>query len=727
MPYSVAILGASLCEGSSLITTPILFIFSFLLSGSVGLIGSAFISAFTLCIITALYRKFNSHSKYETCIYVAVSLLGFVFLGDTKSQIDMEKRLLCTILTTALCLFCITAGHAINKKGLRHKFGFEETASLALLVCLLGIGVCNLFSPVFWKGVSVLILLLVCYLYRTGTATIVSAVLGISLAVYYNNLSLVAVYVLWAVCAESLMPLSRYLSAISILVADYAIQVIFKVYSLYALSEFISIVCGILFFCLIPTKPLKALKERLYSFREKQLVRQTINRNRIMLAGRLYDLSSVFSEMANAFNLFNHNELSETVVKSTIQKQIITSVCDSCQSKPRCLKSIKKIEQGIFKMLDIGFAKGKLSLIDLPREVGDVCLHPNNIIFNVNKLISDYRTYALERSNVENGRSLIASEALGVAEILRGLALESGATLKYQSRLERALSDALFKEGITVTELLIYGEENNLSVSVIITMNEFSMDAVSRIISKTLGVNMSICERSEVSTGKCYLLFKQSAPFDAVFGISQQVKDGSMQSGDTHSVTRIAGDKFLVALSDGMGSGEKARNVSSASLSLIESFYKAGLNSPLILNTVNRLLSINTEDNFTALDVSIIDLKDCSADFIKYGSPYGFIVGDNGVKIVEGCSLPLGIIEELKPSVCHTQLNPGDMIVLITDGVSDAFGSSGEVIDFLRTIPAKNPQTLSDELLSHAINLNGGQRKDDMTVLAVRVFGKKSA
>ena len=107
-----------------------------------------------------------------------------------------------------------------------------------------------------------------------------------------------------------------------------------------------------------------------------------------------------------------------------------------------------------------------------------------------------------------------------------------------------------------------------------------------------------------------------------------------------------------------MGSGLDAENVSSTSLSLIESFYKAGLSSPLILCTVNKLLSINTEDSFTALDLSVIDLKTLNADFIKYGSPYGFIVNDEGIKIVEGNSLPLGIIDELKPSVCTAPL-PG--------------------------------------------------------------------
>ena len=99
-------------------------------------------------------------------------------------------------------------------------------------------------------------------------------------------------------------------------------------------------------------------------------------------------------------------------------------------------------------------------------------------------------------------------------------------------------------------------------------------------------------------------------------------------------------------------------------------------------------------------------------------------MGEEGVRIVEGNSLPLGIIDELKPSVCSTSLNDGDIILLITDGISDAFSSSGEIIDFLRSATAKNPQSLSDQLLSKAIELSNGQKRDDMTVLAVRIFKK---
>ena len=337
-------------------------------------------------------------------------------------------------------------------------------------------------------------------------------------------------------------------------------------------------------------------------------------------------------------------------------------------------------------------------------------------------MLAEYRSYALNVKNLATGRELIAEEASGVAEMLKGLALESGALLKYQSRLERKVSENLLRRGFLVCEVLIYGENERLSLSMIIAMKEYSLEGINSVINKTLGINMTLVEKNNISESKVYLFFKRAVERDAVFGIAKTVKDGSVKSGDTHSVARISDEKFLVALSDGMGSGEDAENVSSVSLSLIESFYKAGMESSLILNTVNKLLSVNAEDRFTALDVAVIDLKNKTADFIKYGSPYGFILSDGRVRIVEANSLPLGILNDLKPSVCKAELNDGDMILLMTDGVADAFGSSSDIIDYIRVVPALNPQSLADELLNKALELNGGKKKDDMTVLCVRVF-----
>ena len=110
----------------------------------------------------------------------------------------------------------------------------------------------------------------------------------------------------------------------------------------------------------------------------------------------------------------------------------------------------------------------------------------------------------------------------------------------------------------------------------------------------------------------------------------------------------------------------------------------------------------------------------CRARFkVSFGGNIGIPTGGT----VEAISIAISLDGE---AVATTNLNDGDMILLVTDGISDAFNNSGAIIDYLRTLPAKNPQALADDVLHYAVELNNGEIKDDMTALAVRIYKKAS-
>ena len=721
-PYSTALYVALVALNYSFITTSILYLLSFIIVGAPGLLVSGTICAFTILIIKLIRLKFKSKNNFEYFFFTIASLIGYLAIGNTNTQPETFERILCVIISSTLTLIFIISLNAIDRKGLRYKMNQEEYVCITVSVAVLGLCICNLISPILWKGISVFLILTAIFVLNSGSAITISAGIGVSLSIYYGNPTFIAVYVVWALSSFIFSSLSRHVGALALVFCDYVCQLLFAVYQVYHFEQIIPIVSGALLFCVIPTKSLLNLKEKIHFFNEKQLARQSINRNRLTLSNRLYELSGVFTEMSSAFNAFKNICYSDEKIKEVLCKNLQTSVCELCEHNLKCKYKDKKRSIGLNKMLNIGIAKNRISLIDLPPELSEICIHPTDLIYGLNKYLAEYKAKKITNLNLSTSRELISKEAEGIAEILKGLALESGALLKYHTKLERALSDALLKKGFLVSEILVYGEEKVVNVSLILTMKEFSLNALQDTISKVLKCNFILFEKNNVTEEKVYLSFKKRTEYDAVFGVAKATKDNSEISGDTHSVLRISDDKFLVALSDGMGSGKDAQSISSISLSLIESFYKAGMNSNLILNTVNKLLSVNTEDSFTALDVSIINLKDKTVDFIKYGAPYGFIINDGSIKIIEGNTLPLGILEELSPSIAQAKVNDGDMILLITDGIADSFGSSSSIIDFLRSVPAKNPQTLSNQVLSKAISLNQGRRLDDMTTLAVRVF-----
>ena len=74
------------------------------------------------------------------------------------------------------------------------------------------------------------------------------------------------------------------------------------------------------------------------------------------------------------------------------------------------------------------------------------------------------------------------------------------------------------------------------------------------------------------------------------------------------------------------------------------------------------------------------------------------------------------------------RLQPGDLLLMVTDGVVDAFGRDDAA--FLRALggmaprdAALAPQKIADTPLKRALDRCGGSAPDDMTVLAARVVG----
>ena len=76
---------------------------------------------------------------------------------------------------------------------------------------------------------------------------------------------------------------------------------------------------------------------------------------------------------------------------------------------------------------------------------------------------------------------------------------------------------------------------------------------------------------------------------------------------------------------------------------------------------------------------------------------------------------------ELKHSV-EKLINPFDMLVFVSDGVTDSFSGKIDLAKYISSLDIINPLSLSKEILDKALDLDSGIAKDDMTVVCVRVF-----
>ncbi len=88
--------------------------------------------------------------------------------------------------------------------------------------------------------------------------------------------------------------------------------------------------------------------------------------------------------------------------------------------------------------------------------------------------------------------------------------------------------------------------------------------------------------------------------------------------------------------------------------------------------------------------------------------------------------IPLGILDEVEFDEHAIQLEPGDMILLYTDGVTEAKNQNKEMftldrLEKLVNYPRSHPQILIEEIVEKVKEFSGPiQQHDDITLLAVR-------
>lgn len=209
------------------------------------------------------------------------------------------------------------------------------------------------------------------------------------------------------------------------------------------------------------------------------------------------------------------------------------------------------------------------------------------------------------------------------------------------------------------------------------------------------------------------------------FGIARTKKNNSVISGDSNTIIKLKDNKILVAISDGMGSGETAARNSKKVVLNLEKLLNTGFEEERAIKLINSYLLVGKDkDNFATIDSMVFDPSNGTTEFIKIGACPTFICTRSGmISKVESNSLPVGILSDIEIEAKVKILKKGDTIIMLTDGILDANQDKKEkaIEDLLKTVKSTSAQRLADIILQESLDSNFGIAKDDMTVIVARV------
>jgi sigma-B regulation protein RsbU (phosphoserine phosphatase) len=146
------------------------------------------------------------------------------------------------------------------------------------------------------------------------------------------------------------------------------------------------------------------------------------------------------------------------------------------------------------------------------------------------------------------------------------------------------------------------------------------------------------------------------------------------------------------------------------------------------LKTLNNNLTARYHSgNYIAVEYCSIDLGTGSGILANGGMPYPFLIRGDVITRLEIPGVPLGLMEGTGYEELKLELGPGDMLILASDGTTDALNISGEFYDaerFMTSIRrhfAKDISEFVKNLYSELRQFIGNaELSDDVTIIALR-------
>ena len=232
--------------------------------------------------------------------------------------------------------------------------------------------------------------------------------------------------------------------------------------------------------------------------------------------------------------------------------------------------------------------------------------------------------------------------------------------------------------------------------------------------------------RNIVGRDRARYVFVTRPKISCTYGVSKMLQQKQTISGDSFGTKRLENGTFVMALSDGMGSGTRAHEESDTVVNLFLQFMEAGFLADMALRLMNAAMIFGADaERFSTLDACIIDEYTGIVDFYKVGAHVSFVRHKRRTEVIEASSLPMGASSSLDTLPSRSYLEPGDYLVLVTDGVleylqvEDAVEMLRELIQELTDTDAV---TFARKIMERVLLFTGGTIADDMTVLVLKAL-----
>ena len=222
-------------------------------------------------------------------------------------------------------------------------------------------------------------------------------------------------------------------------------------------------------------------------------------------------------------------------------------------------------------------------------------------------------------------------------------------------------------------------------------------------------------------------LLPKEIPQVAEFAIAGAWEPARVVGGDYYDVIPLGRDKLAVCIADVAGKGISAALLMANVQAAVRAFASEGTPPSRVCTQLNSVLCTNTApEKFVTLFYGVLDAKARTLQYTNAGHLRPVLLGENGKAVhLENGGALLGVFPDWKYEDSLVQFARGDLLLLFTDGITEAEAPDGEEFGEERLLAAtrsarEHPlQGVQLDVLSHVKEFCHAQLSDDATLLMI--------
>ena len=763
-PFSIAIVGASLASGVPAIGVVIAGLLGNIVGvGTVGALNYILIILMLLILLCLKPPKENDEYQNEQMkiskhIFLSIILVMLAKLILTKFTIaDMILHITLSIFSVVFYKIFVNSIIVIQEITEKRAFSIEEVmgASLLLSIAVASFGNMSVFGLSIKNILSIFIVLVLGWKNGVLIGTTAGVTIGVTLGIIAQNEPIViAVYAISGMIAGILNKFGKIGVIVGFLLGNGILIYASKgTADILLFKEALIASLGLLAvprWAGINVENLVKSEEMLpgYNVRGLTQSKETIN--------KLNMVSETIKDMANTYEEKEEQNKSEIEIFTKNRQRFITELLNNMDGLEEnmlyddIVKPESEIVNELFKILLEKQEIEKEDLIKAFEKFNNYIVQYNDdkiskkvkedleqIVKAVNYAYKTSKSDFIWEEKIKSNKKTVQAQLDGVSKAISSIAVKMEEEIiqnqEYTEEKKKIIS-ALEIKNILVEEIQINKNEKRYFVEVYLkeeskTTETKDVEKIQKILEKVLNEKMMLNEAKTKKLNKqgkrvfCYL---SADKYMLQIGQATKLKKDSLVSGDSILQTRLNDGKYLLAISDGMGSGPEARKSSQIALKMLERLLMSGFDKDTSIDLINTTIMNANEEIFATLDISIIDLYNGKIEFIKNGACPTYIKNKKKVQIVKSLNLPAGILNNINLTTYDKDIENQDILVMCTDGILDSnveYKNKELWVKYvLEDIETNNSQKIADLIINEAVDNTYGTAKDDMSILVCKLM-----